>query len=65
MSDPINADVKMDALLRALDSFRWLGNNLHNITESPKWFRAYYEAALEDAEAARAAVWADRPRPKR
>jgi hypothetical protein len=37
---------------KALDSFRWLGNNLHNITDSPVVFREFYVAALEDANAA-------------
>jgi hypothetical protein len=39
-------------LLRAVNGFRWLGNNLHNILESPVEFRHFYEAALRDAELA-------------
>lgn len=39
-------------LRRAIDGFRWLGNNLHNIKEAPDGFREMYEAALKDAEEA-------------
>jgi hypothetical protein len=39
-------------LQRAIGSFLWLGNNLHNIKASPDKFREFYEAALEDARPA-------------
>jgi hypothetical protein len=39
-------------LLTAVNGFRWLGNNLHNIKAAPDSFRGLFEAALEDAIAA-------------
>lgn len=41
-------------LYRAAGSVVWLGNNLHNIKAAPDQFRGFYEAALKDAEDARA-----------
>lgn len=34
----------------ALRGFKWLGNNLHNITADPDQFKRFYESALADAE---------------
>jgi hypothetical protein len=48
-------------LLLAVNSFRWLGNNLHNIREDPERFREFYEAALADANEAVAEVDGEGP----
>lgn len=42
--------VEVRCLRQAVNGFRWLGNNLHNIKDDPDTFRALFEAALQDAE---------------
>lgn len=38
--------------IAALNGFKWLGNNLHNIKADPDLFAKFYASALEDAEKA-------------
>lgn len=38
-------------LEKAVGGFRWLGNNLHNVRDSPAEFKKLYKAALVDADA--------------
>lgn len=45
-----------DLALAALNGFKWLGNNLHNIRSLPDQFESFYKAALDDAEKAIAAL---------
>lgn len=42
--------------IAALNGFKWLGNNLHNIKADPDLFAKFYTSALEDAEKALAAL---------
>lgn len=41
-----------EVIKKALNGFKWLGNNLHNVHNSPILFISYYKAALKDLEEA-------------
>lgn len=47
-----NRIVAHDELVKALNGFKWLGNNLHNIKEDPARFEKFFVSALNDAEKA-------------
>jgi len=51
----LSPETSVAKMIHAINSFRWLGNNLHN--SGTDTFRRLYDAALEDARDAMGDDW--------